>query len=92
MLAGAPVTTTTAAVVSQSPQLYNQQTNSPDSPVIVALLAFGARASLGGISGLTVASAHSFKVSVVQQSCEMSQVKLGAALVFIEESPSISFL
>uniref|UniRef100_A0A8C3VND4 RNA binding motif protein 5 n=1 Tax=Catharus ustulatus TaxID=91951 RepID=A0A8C3VND4_CATUS len=29
---GAPVTTTTAAVVSQSPQLYNQQTNSPDSP------------------------------------------------------------
>uniref|UniRef100_A0A8C0VUE2 RNA binding motif protein 5 n=1 Tax=Cyanistes caeruleus TaxID=156563 RepID=A0A8C0VUE2_CYACU len=32
LLAGAPVTTTTAAVVSQSPQLYNQQTNSPDSP------------------------------------------------------------
>ncbi|NWI85924.1 RBM5 protein, partial [Pitta sordida] len=31
-ISGAPVTTTTAAVVSQSPQLYNQQTNSPDSP------------------------------------------------------------
>ncbi|NXQ81161.1 RBM5 protein, partial [Nyctibius grandis] len=30
-ISGAPVTTTTAAVVSQSPQLYNQQTNSPDS-------------------------------------------------------------
>ncbi|KAJ7316660.1 hypothetical protein JRQ81_002822 [Phrynocephalus forsythii] len=30
---GAPVTAgTTAAVVSQSPQLYNQQSNSPDSP------------------------------------------------------------
>lgn len=38
LLAGAPVTTTTAAVVSQSPQLYNQQTNSPDSPVITALI------------------------------------------------------
>lgn len=61
VLAGAPVTTTTAAVVSQSPQLYNQQTNSPDSPVIVALLAFGARASFGGTSALTVASAHSLK-------------------------------
>ncbi|NWR48989.1 RBM5 protein, partial [Regulus satrapa] len=31
-ISGTPVTTTTAAVVSQSPQLYNQQTNSPDSP------------------------------------------------------------
>ncbi|NXT82116.1 RBM5 protein, partial [Zapornia atra] len=31
-ISGAPVTTTTAAVVSQSPQLYNQQTNSPGSP------------------------------------------------------------
>ncbi|NWH77247.1 RBM5 protein, partial [Piaya cayana] len=30
-ISGTPVTTTTAAVVSQSPQLYNQQTNSPDS-------------------------------------------------------------
>nr|XP_060621728.1 RNA-binding protein 5 [Anolis sagrei ordinatus] len=32
-ISGAPVTTaTTAAVVSQSPQLYSQQANSPDSP------------------------------------------------------------
>uniref|UniRef100_A0A8D0G839 RNA binding motif protein 5 n=1 Tax=Sphenodon punctatus TaxID=8508 RepID=A0A8D0G839_SPHPU len=31
-ITGAPVTTTTAAVVSQSPQLYSQQTDSPDSP------------------------------------------------------------
>ncbi|NWU63516.1 RBM5 protein, partial [Pterocles burchelli] len=31
-ISGTPVTTTTAAVVSQSPQLYNQQTNTPDSP------------------------------------------------------------
>uniref|UniRef100_A0A8C6K189 Uncharacterized protein n=1 Tax=Melopsittacus undulatus TaxID=13146 RepID=A0A8C6K189_MELUD len=36
-ISGTPVTTTTAAVVSQSPQLYNQQTNSPDSPVITVL-------------------------------------------------------
>uniref|UniRef100_A0A8B9P527 RNA binding motif protein 5 n=1 Tax=Apteryx owenii TaxID=8824 RepID=A0A8B9P527_APTOW len=35
-ISGAPVTTTTAAVVSQSPQLYNQQTNSPDSPTQTA--------------------------------------------------------
>ncbi|NWJ09286.1 RBM5 protein, partial [Crypturellus undulatus] len=35
-ISGAPVTTTTAAVVSQSPQLYNQQTNSPDSPTQAA--------------------------------------------------------
>ncbi|XP_061473776.1 RNA-binding protein 5 [Rhineura floridana] len=36
-ISGAPVTTaTTAAVVSQSPQLYNQQTNSPDPPTQVA--------------------------------------------------------
>ncbi|XP_062977142.1 RNA-binding protein 5 [Elgaria multicarinata webbii] len=37
-ISGAPVTTaTTAAVVSQSPQLYNQQSNSPDSPTQAAL-------------------------------------------------------
>ncbi|NXK52692.1 RBM5 protein, partial [Chauna torquata] len=35
-ISGTPVTTTTAAVVSQSPQLYNQQTNSPDSPTQAA--------------------------------------------------------
>ncbi|NXG38700.1 RBM5 protein, partial [Dromaius novaehollandiae] len=35
-ISGTPVTTTTAAVVSQSPQLYNQQTNSPDSPTQTA--------------------------------------------------------
>lgn len=35
VLAGGPGTagTTTAAVVSQSPQLYNQQTTSADTPV-----------------------------------------------------------
>lgn len=35
LLAGGPGTagTTTAAVVSQSPQLYNQQTTSADTPV-----------------------------------------------------------
>uniref|UniRef100_A0A8C4WFC7 RNA binding motif protein 5 n=1 Tax=Gopherus evgoodei TaxID=1825980 RepID=A0A8C4WFC7_9SAUR len=36
VISGAPVTTTTAAVVSQSPQLYNQQPNSPDSPTQTA--------------------------------------------------------
>ena len=32
---GTAVTTTSAAVVSQSPQLYNQTSNPPSSPVIL---------------------------------------------------------
>lgn len=71
LLAGAPVTTTTAAVVSQSPQLYNQQTNSPDSPVITALLAFSAGAVLAWGIWLSCGLC-SFKWVWVQQSCEVS--------------------
>lgn len=49
LLTGAPVTaTTTAAVVSQSPQLYNQQTNSPDSPVSTKCPLFQTLDSLPG--------------------------------------------